>query len=236
MPDSQPDSLPSTGPRPPRPSLELAEDDPRRAVYDVIERRRDVRAEFTGEVVADDVLMRVLAAAHRAPSVGMSQPWDFVVVRDADRLDAFAAHVAQERRAYAAELPAPRRERFEAIKIEGIREAGTGVVVTYDPTRGGTQVLGRRTVDETGLFSAVLAVQNLWLAATAEHLGVGWVSFYREPVLADLVGVPEHVRPIAWLCVGNVERLATVPDLERHKWRSRRPLEDAVHFERYRTV
>lgn len=204
-----------------------------RRFYDLVARRRDVRAEFTGEPLDEGTLLRVLDAAHRAPSVGMSQPWDFVVVRDRCVLEGFAQHVAAERAAYAAGLRREERERFAAIKVEGVRESGLGVVVTYDPTRGGAQVLGRRTVDDTGLFSAVLAVQNLWLAATAEGLGVGWVSFYREEVLAGLVDLPVHVRPIAWLCLGRVSTLQTVPDLERHGWRRRRPLAAAVHHETY---
>lgn len=204
-----------------------------RAFYELAARRRDVRREFTGDPVDDETLLRVLDAAHRAPSVGMSQPWDFVVVRDRCVLEGFAQHVAAERAAYAADLPPQRRERFAAITVEGIRQSGLGVVVTYDPTRGGRQVLGRRTVDDTGLFSAVLAVQNLWLAATAEGLGVGWVSFYREDVLSGLVDLPDHVRPIAWLCVGRVPALQEVPDLERHGWRARRPLAAAVHRETY---
>jgi len=165
--------------------------------------------------------------------VGMSQPWDFVLVRDRVVLDAFAQHVAAERSAYAADLPPERRARFDRIKVEGVRESGLGVVVTYDPIRGGPQVLGRRTVDDTGLFSVVLAVQNLWLAATAEGLGVGWVSFYREEVLSGLVDLPARVRPVAWLCVGHVAGLQELPDLERHGWRARRPLADVVHHETY---
>ncbi|WP_300384487.1 5,6-dimethylbenzimidazole synthase [uncultured Nocardioides sp.] len=203
------------------------------AFYELVARRRDVRAEFTGEPVDDETLARVLGAAHRAPSVGMSQPWDFVLVRDRVVLDAFAQHVAAERSAYAADLPPERRARFDRIKVEGVRESGLGVVVTYDPIRGGPQVLGRRTVDDTGLFSVVLAVQNLWLAATAEGLGVGWVSFYREEVLSGLVDLPARVRPVAWLCVGHVAGLQELPDLERHGWRARRPLADVVHHETY---
>jgi 5,6-dimethylbenzimidazole synthase len=208
-------------------------DAPLTDLYDVIARRRDVRAEFTGDPVADDVLRRVLGAAHAAPSVGHSQPWDFVLVREPATLDAFATHVADERDTFAASLPAERRSTFDRIKIEGIRESGLGVVVTYDPTRGGQHVLGRHAIADAGLYSVCLAIQNLWLAATAEGLGVGWVSFYREPFLRELVGAPDHVRPVAWLCLGAVERLQDVPDLERHGWRTRRPLEQAVHAERY---
>ncbi|MCM0621355.1 5,6-dimethylbenzimidazole synthase [Nocardioides bruguierae] len=205
----------------------------RHPLYDVIEARRDVRAEFTGEPVADEVLGRVLEAAHAAPSVGLTQPWDFVLVREPATIVRFAEHVAAERAAFAAELPPDRRAVFEPIKTDGVRESGLGVVVTHDPGRGGHHVLGSRTVEDTRLFSSVLAIQNLWLAATAEGLGLGWVSFYREEVLAALVGAPEGVRPIAWLCLGHVGHRQTVPDLERHGWRSRRPLADAVHHETY---
>ncbi|KAA1416788.1 5,6-dimethylbenzimidazole synthase [Nocardioides humilatus] len=204
------------------------------ALYDVIARRRDVRAEFTGEPVPDDQLLRVLEAAHRAPSVGMSQPWDFVVVRDQATRGAFRDHVATERDTFAASLPEERRGTFDKIKIEGICESSMGVVVTHDQQRGGTHVLGRHAIADTGLFSTVLAIQNLWLAATAEGLGVGWVSFYREEFLADLLDIPEGVRPIAWLCLGTVSHLETVPDLERHGWRARRPLTDAIHHEGWR--
>jgi 5,6-dimethylbenzimidazole synthase len=202
-------------------------------LYDVIARRRDVRAEFTGVPVDADVLRRVLEAAHRAPSVGMSQPWDFVLVRDAATREAFHDHVAGEREAFAATLPAERRTTFDRIKVEGIRESSLGVVVTHDQERGGSHVLGRHAIADTGLFSTVLAIQNLWLAATAEGLGVGWVSFYREPFLRELLDIPDRARPIAWLCLGTVSHLEAVPDLERHGWRSRRPLADAVHHERW---
>ncbi len=203
------------------------------SVYDAIRLRRDVRAEFTGDVIADDVLWRLLAAAHRAPSVGNSQPWDFVVVRERATLDRFAAHVAEQRRVFADTLPPERAATFDPIKIEGITESGTGVVVTYRHGRGGPHVLGRHTVAETGVYSAVLAIQNLWLAAVAEGVGVGWVSFYEEQFLRDLLAIPGDVLPIAWLCVGPVAQFQEAPDLERFGWRARRPLEDAVHRERY---
>ncbi|MDJ0399454.1 5,6-dimethylbenzimidazole synthase [Rhodococcus rhodochrous] len=205
----------------------------RDALYDIIRMRRDVRAEFNGERLDEETLMRILRAAHHAPSVGNTQPWDFVVVQDEQRLKEFAEHVAGCRQAFADSLPEDRKSTFDPIKIEGIVESGTGVVVTYDPERGGKHILGRHTIDESGLFSAVLAIQNLWLAATAEGLGVGWVSFYEEDFLADFVGVSAPVRPIAWLCVGPVTRLQEIPDLERFGWRKGRPLEEAVHRDRF---
>ncbi|WP_454195575.1 5,6-dimethylbenzimidazole synthase [Nocardia sp. Marseille-Q1738] len=204
------------------------------SVYEAIRRRRDVRAEFTGEVVDETTLWRLLDAAHRAPSVGNSQPWDFVVVREQATLRTFADHVAQRRLEFRDALPPERAATFEPIKIEGILESGTGIVVCYDHDRGGPQVLGRATVPETGVYSAVLAIQNLWLAATAECVGVGWVSFYDPGFLADLIGLPEGIRPVAWLCVGPVHQFQDIPDLERFGWRAGRPLTDAVHRETYR--
>lgn len=202
-------------------------------LYDAIARRRDTRAEFTGRPPVPEVLERVLSAAHQAPSVGMSQPWVFVTVRDPVTLRAFHAHVESERQVFASSLAGERAETFSRIKVEGIVESGLGVVVGYDPTTAGEQVLGRHAIADTGLYSVCLAIQNLWLAATAEGLGVGWVSFYREEFLRELVGFPEYVRPVAWLCVGDVDGLPEVPDLERFGWRGRSPLSSVLHAERY---
>ncbi|MFW0789549.1 5,6-dimethylbenzimidazole synthase [Gordonia sp. CPCC 205333] len=198
-------------------------------VYEAIRTRRDVRAEYSGKIIDDDVLDRILQAAHHAPSVGNTQPWDFVVVQDPARLAKFAAHVADKRQEFADSLPPERATTFDPIAIEGVRESGTGIVVTYDHSRGGTHVLGRASIPEVGVFSAALAIQNLWLAATAEGIGVGWVSFYDRDVLTDFISAPEGVVPIAWLCVGPIEQLQTIPDLERYGWRSGRPIADAIH-------
>ncbi|HVW41548.1 MAG TPA: 5,6-dimethylbenzimidazole synthase [Amycolatopsis sp.] len=203
------------------------------AFYDVVLRRRDVRAEFTGEPIPEDVLDRILRAAHAAPSVGLSQPWDFVLVSSHETRTAFRAHVLAEREVFARSLPADRTETFDKIKIEGILDSSLGIVVTYDPRRGAPDVLGRHAIADAGLYSVCLAIQNLWLAATAEGLGVGWVSFYREDFLQDLLGIPAGIRPVAWLCVGGVNRLHETPDLERFGWRKRRPLAAATHLERF---
>ncbi|WP_367132618.1 5,6-dimethylbenzimidazole synthase [Saccharothrix sp. HUAS TT1] len=201
--------------------------------YDVLHRRRDTRGEFTGAPIRPEVLRRVLTAAHAAPSVGLSQPWDFIVVRDEHTRRAFRDHVQAERSVFAAELDARQAELFARIKVEGILESTVGVVVTYDPDRGSPAVLGRHAIADAGLYSVCLAIQNLWLAATAEGLGVGWVSFYREDVLRRLLDVPQPLRPVAWLCLGPVAHLPGAPDLERHGWRNRLPLEEVLHEERY---
>ncbi|MCW2780237.1 MAG: cob(II)yrinic acid a,c-diamide reductase [Marmoricola sp.] len=206
---------------------------PMSTLYDAIHSRRDVRAEFTGEPIAEDALLRILGAAHAAPSVGHSQPWDFVLVRDHDLRGRFVEHVRTEREVFAASLEGERAETFSRIKVEGVLESSLGIAVTYDASRGGPAVLGRHAIADAGLYSTCLAIQNLWLAATAEGIGVGWVSFYREQFLADLLHVPAGVRPIAWLCIGPVSELRTTPDLERHGWRRKRPLEQAIHLDRY---
>jgi 5,6-dimethylbenzimidazole synthase len=197
--------------------------------YDVIHRRRDVRAEFTGASVDPTVLSRILDAAHSAPSVGLSQPWDFVLVTDGGVRRSFWAHVQQERRAFANSLEGERAERFAGIKIDGILEASLSVVVTYDAARGSPYVLGRHAIADAGLYSVCLAIENMWLACTAEGWGMGWVSFYRESFLRGLLGIPDNIRPVAWLCLGPVSRLQESPDLERHGWRSRLPLESVLH-------
>jgi 5,6-dimethylbenzimidazole synthase len=156
-----------------------------------------------------------------------------VVRDDAIRRD-FQRHVQFERETFAAGLAAEQAQTFAAIKVEGIMESTLGIVVTYDPDRGSPAVLGRHAIADAGLYSSCLAIQNLWLAATAEDLGVGWVSFYREPFLQELLDIPPSVRPVAWLCVGPVTHLEATPDLERLRWRTRRPLADAVHLDRYR--
>jgi 5,6-dimethylbenzimidazole synthase len=201
--------------------------------YDVVHRRRDVRAEFSGGPVDETVLARVLGAAHSAPSVGLSQPWDFVLVSDDAVRRAFWEHVQTERSTFAASLEKDRAERFAGIKVEGILEASLSVVVTYDPARGAPGVLGRHAIADAGLYSVCLAIENMWLACTAEGWGMGWVSFYREAFLRELLGIPDTIRPVAWLCVGPVTALQQTPDLERHGWRARLPLDEALHLDRW---
>jgi 5,6-dimethylbenzimidazole synthase len=202
-------------------------------LYDVIHQRRDVRREFSGEPIDEEVLHRILGAGHAAPSVGLTQPWDFIRIESQVTRHAFWEHVHDERRVFESSLDAAEAATFAGIKIDGILEASLSLVVTYDERRGAPHVLGRHAIAEAGPYSVCLAIQNIWLAATAERWGLGWVSFYREAFLASLLGLPAHVRPIAWLCLGPTSRQQDVPDLERAGWRTRRALSDAIHVDRW---
>lgn len=206
---------------------------PLASLYDVIHHRRDVRSQFSGEPIDPAVLTRMLEAAHAAPSVGLSQPWDFILIRDPAVRRRFWEHVQHERQVFAEELRDEEAERFAGIKIDGILEATLSLVVTYDPDRGAPAVLGRHAIAASGVYSVCLAIENLWLACTAEGMGMGWVSFYREAFLRDLVGIPTPVLPVAWLCIGPVTHLESTPDLERFGWRQRLPLSEVLHQDRW---
>jgi nicotinate-nucleotide--dimethylbenzimidazole phosphoribosyltransferase len=208
-------------------------DEQREAVYRVIAERRDVRRNFRPDPVPPDLLKRVLEAAHRAPSVGLSQPWDFIVITDRARRERIAALARRHRDDYAKELPKTRAQKFDRLKIESILDTPVNIVVTCDRTRGGRHTLGRRTQPQTADFSSVLAVANLWLAARAEGLGVGWVSFFDERELAAELGLPEHLDVIAYLCVGYVTEFAPEPELAAAGWARRRPVSWAVHAEEF---
>ncbi len=208
-------------------------DDQRAAVYRVIDERRDVRRDFVSDPIPADVLERVLAAAHRAPSVGFSQPWDFIVITDPGRRAKIKTLAERSRDDFAGSLPAARARAFDRLKTEAILQTPVNIVVTCDPTRGGRHTLGRHAQPQTAAYSSVLAVANLWLAARAEGLGVGWVSFFSERELAAELGLPQHLEVVAYLCVGYVSRFAPEPELALAGWARRRPLGWAVHSEEY---
>ncbi|MQY06377.1 nicotinate-nucleotide--dimethylbenzimidazole phosphoribosyltransferase [Actinomadura macrotermitis] len=199
----------------------------------VIAERRDMREGFRPDPVDDAVLTRVLQAAHRAPSVGLTQPWDFLVIRDPARRARVRDLAERQRAAYAASLVPARAARFDGMKVEAIREAPVNIAVTCDPTRGGRNPLGRATQPQMAPYSVACAVQNLWLAARAEDVGVGWVSFFDERELAAELGLPAHLEIVAYLCVGHVDAFPPAPRLALSGWARRRPLAWAVHNETY---
>ncbi|MCK8436735.1 nicotinate-nucleotide--dimethylbenzimidazole phosphoribosyltransferase [Streptomyces sp. D2-8] len=205
----------------------------REAVLKVMRERRDIRNGFRSDPIPHEVLLRVLEAAHHAPSVGHSQPWDFVVIRSADTRRAMHELAMRQRDAYAKSLPKGRAKQFKELKIEAILDTPVNIVVTADPTRGGRHTLGRHTQPQMAPYSAALAVENLWLAARAEGLGVGWVSFFDEREMVRALGLPEHLEIIAYLCVGYVDEFPDEPELLQAGWSKRRPLSWVVHEETY---
>ncbi|MFD7905296.1 nicotinate-nucleotide--dimethylbenzimidazole phosphoribosyltransferase [Kitasatospora sp. NPDC059747] len=205
----------------------------RDAVHQVIRERRDIRNGFRPDAIPHEVLIRVLEAAHTAPSVGYSQPWDFVVIRSAKTRRRMHALAERQREAYADSLPKGRAKQFREIKIEAILETPVNIVVTADRTRGGRHTLGRHTQPQMAPYSAALAVENLWLAARAEGLGVGWVSFFDDEELVRELGLPEHLEVVAYLCVGFVDSFPDEPELEQQGWAKKRPLSWVVHEEQY---
>ncbi|TIU51356.1 MAG: 5,6-dimethylbenzimidazole synthase [Mesorhizobium sp.] len=205
----------------------------RDAVYRAMFTRRDVRSHFTSEAIDDAVLARLLLAAHHAPSVGFMQPWHCIVDRDAKRRaevrDLFLAAREQELPA----IEADRQAIYRKLKLEGICESAFNICITCDRERSKGSPLGRWHNPEMDLYSTVCAVQNFWLAARAEGVGVGWVSLIEAQALKSLLSIPDRVTPVAYLCVGRVSEFAPKPDLETHGWGRRLPLSDLIMSETF---
>ena len=206
-------------------------DDERAAVYRVIFERRDVRRNFMQKPITDDVLARILTAAHHAGSVGFMQPWDFVVIRQRATKRAVKQLFMKTNAEAAMQYEGSRATLYRSLKLEGIEEAPVNISVTCSRQRGGRHVLGRSTVRDTDLYSTCCAIQNLWLAARAEGIGVGWVSILDHGALKQVLGIPRSVKVLAYLCLGYVPEFAARPDLEQAGWRSRIPLEQLIHSE-----
>ncbi len=205
----------------------------RSAVYKAIFNRRDVRGEFLPDPVPDEVLGRVLNAAHHAPSVGFMQPWDFMIIRSTEVREEIHG-LFNKAHAEAAEMfPEEKRETYRNLKLEGIMESPLNVVITCDRSRSGPVVIGRTHMEWMDLYSSVCAVQNFWLAARSEGLGVGWVSIMDPDALNKTLGLPESVVPIAYLCVGYVSKFHDKPELEKAGWLPRMPLDEVIHFDRW---
>ena len=200
------------------------------AVYRAIEQRRDMR-HFLPDPVDPAALHRLLEAAHRAPSVGFMQPWRFIRITDPALREAIAALVAEERER-TAEAMDERKAEFLRLKVEGVREAGELLVAALVDGRE-RFVFGRRTLPEMDLASVACAIQNLWLAARAEGLGLGWVSFFDPEALGRLLGLPAGGHPVAVLCLGQVEAFYDEPMLQQEGWAEREPLEELVYADQW---
>jgi 5,6-dimethylbenzimidazole synthase len=214
------------------PALPLP-DAERAGVYRAIMTRRDTRGEFLPDPVPAETLSRLLLAAHHAPSVGFMQPWSFVVVRDQEiRRRVHDAFVKAHGEA-ALMFPEAKRDVYRSLKLEGIMEAPINICITCDRERAGPVVIGRTHIPAMDLFSSVCAVQNFWLAARAEGLGVGWVSIFDNEAVQRILNIPADIVPVAYLCLGKVKFYHPRPELEAAGWRDRLPLDSLVHFDQW---
>lgn len=201
-------------------------------LHTVMEARRDVRR-YRPDPVPPELLRRILAAGHQAPSVGHSQPWRFIVVSEQRTRDRAALLADRERLRQAEQLTPDRRARLLDLQLEGIREAPVGVVVACDRRAPAAGVLGRATFPDADLWSCACAIQNIWLAARAAGLGLGWVTLFRPSDLASLLHLPEGVETLGWLCLGWPDERPPAPGLERRGWSRRMPLDDVILTERW---
>jgi 5,6-dimethylbenzimidazole synthase len=205
----------------------------RSAVYRVIAERRDVRRGFSSRPIEEDVLRRLLQAAHDAPSVGLMQPSRFIVIRDLAVRTAVHANFERASALAATNYSGERRVRYNSLRLEGILEAPQNICVVCDQRSERGHQLGRHSMQEAAVYSTVCAVQNLWLAARSEGIGVGWVSILNVDTLRSDLKIPSHLLPVAYLCVGYVDHFASKPDLERLGWEQRVPLDSVISYESY---
>ena len=205
----------------------------REAVYRAIAERRDVRRGFVDTPLPEDLLERLLVAAHSAPSVGLMQPSRFIIVRDSAVRKAVHNLFEQANVQAADSYSGERREKYSTLKLEGILEAPQNLCVLCDSGSERGQKLGRQTMPETALYSTICAIQNLWLAARSEGVGVGWVSILDPEKLREVLNIPAHLLVVAYLCIGYVNDFASEPDLERFGWERRVSLEAVVSYDRY---
>lgn len=204
----------------------------REGVYQAIFQRRDIR-HFRPDPIPADVLARLLQAAHHAPSVGFMQPWDFIVITSQETKEAIAAIVEKEKMAFGLMLEGSRKNLYPKLKVEGILEAPVTICFTVDPSRDGPVVLGRNSITNTDVYSTVCAIQNLWLAARAEGIGAGWVSFYQERMLQHVLGLPPHIIPAGLVSLGYVDEFPEGPLLEKAGWKKRTPISKLLHADRW---
>ena len=203
----------------------------RDGLYKTIYNRRDTRSEFLPDPVSDEVLQRILNAAHHAPSVGFMQPWDFIIIRDRGIRQQIKSAFESAHNEAANMFNDERREQYRSFKLEGIMEAPLGITITCDRNRTGKAVIGRTANREMDLYSSVCAVQNLWLAARAENLGVGWVSIIHHKTLKQILEIPKSIVPIAYLCIGHVSHFHEKPELEKAGWLPRLTIEELIHHD-----
>lgn len=208
----------------------------REGFYKILFSRRDVRSHFTDKKdIAISTLFKILDAAHHAPSVGFSQPWNFIVIKDIQTREKIRNSFLKEykKSVEMLETDKKRKKKYQSLKLEGILESNINICITYDSTRFGPFIIGTTSIPDTGIYSVCCAIQNLWLAARAEEVGVGWVSILSNKDLKKILLIPKHIKPIAYLCLGYVSEFIDKPDLERSKWLQRMNLKDLVFLEKW---
>jgi len=205
----------------------------KRGLYKAIYSRRDVRSHFNSKPINDDILSRILHAAHHAPSVGFSQPWNFILIKDTNTKKKIKESFEKEKNRSSELVEEPKRSKYLSFKLEGILDSPVNLCVTYDPSKFGPFVIGRSSIPEAGLYSVCCAIQNLWLSARTEGIGLGWVSILSNDTLKKVLDIPKHVVPVAYLCLGHVDDFAKKPDLETAGWLPRLELKDVVYFEKW---
>jgi len=205
----------------------------KKGLYKAIHSRRDVRSEFTSRLIENEVLSRILNAAHHAPSVGFSQPWNFILIKDPQTKIRVKESFEKEKERSSKLVEEPKKSKYLSFKLEGILESPINLCVTYDPSKFGPFVIGRSSIPEAGLYSVCCSIQNLWLAARTENIGVGWVSILSNDTLKEILELPNHVIPVAYLCLGYVNEFSSKPDLEKKGWLPRLELKDVIYFEKW---
>ena len=201
------------------------------AVYKTIFNRRDTRGEFLSDEIDEEIINRLLNAAHHAPSVGFMQPWDFVLVKNKKTKQKIKEAFSLAHNEAKEMFEGKKQNLYKTLKLEGITEAPLGICITCDRNRTGDVVIGRTKNAEMDLYSSVCAVQNLWLAARAENLGLGWVSIIDHDKLKEILKIPSNIDVVAYLCIGHVKFFHEKPELEKAGWLKRNPLANVVHYD-----
>ncbi|MBA53288.1 MAG: 5,6-dimethylbenzimidazole synthase [Pseudomonadales bacterium] len=203
-------------------------------LQDIILNRRDVRGNrFHSDPIPEPALQQILEAGVNAPSVGFSQPWEFVLVKDATRRQAIRDSFYQENSKAGDLFFGPRAELYQRLKLEGIVESPLNIAVFYRPPE--QAVLGQTSMDEVGRYSVVCAIQNMWLMARSLNIGMGWVSILDPVEVRSILQVPEDRELVGYLCLGYVDEFYEAPELERLQWERRRAMQSLVHHEIFQT-
>ncbi len=202
-------------------------------IYEAIKKRRDVRSWFSNEKIQDETISRILLAGNYAPSVGLSQPWNFIIIKDINIRKEIKKLVDNKRKEFYDSLPEDKKEKFKDIKIEGILESYINIAVTCDFNRKGPDILGRSFIKETSEYSTVLAIENMWLAARSENIGMGWISFFNPEDVKKILNIPEDIKLIAYLTLGKLTEDHDIPELEEKNWEKRNGLSNYVFFNKW---